>query len=194
MKIQRPLRTVRIGGVLCVRPILNIDVFSSLFGWKNVRFLVDTGTLITIIPTSLATTLSLSASSQMGTTGLRLGGATRRGHAANMRFRFSEYPDTHFTWPCILAEEPPGAAPATRTATATPEEWAERAEGHSMPCLLGTAGFLSDDFDLLIEKETITLFNRHRWWRKNRQMLWRVFGLAAALAAITGVILYRRLK
>jgi hypothetical protein len=194
MKIKRSLSQVRIGGVLCPRPILRLGLFAPGIGWNEFPFLLDTGTMISIIPATLTATLGLRPASQMGTTHLHVAGATRLGHATNMRVRFSEYPDTHFTWPCILAEEPPGTAPATRTAPTTPEEWAQRSEGHSMPCLLGTAGFLSEDFDLLIEKETITLFNRDSWWRKNRKMLWWAFGFAATLAAITGAILYMRQK
>jgi hypothetical protein len=194
MKIKRSLSQVRIGGILCPRPILRLGVFAPGIGWYEVPFLLDTGTMISIISSTLTSTLGLRRSSQMGTTNVHVAGSTRRGHATKMRVRFSEYPDKHFTWPCILAEEPPGPAPVSRTAPATPEEWAERSEGHTMPCLLGTAGFLSDDFDLLIEKEMITLFNRHSWWRKNRKVMWRAFGLAAALVAIAGAILYSRLK
>jgi hypothetical protein len=194
MKIRRHFPSLRIGGVMCPCPSLDIDVFSPRLGWRSVHFLVDTGTTISIIPDRVATSLQLSDAGQMGVTSLRVGGSTRRGRATTIRVRFSEYPDAHFNWPCVLAAEPPAETSTRRTAPATAEEWAERSEGLTMPCLLGTAGFLSDDFDVLIEKETITLFNRRSWWRKNRQKLWRVFGLAAALTAITGAILYKRLR
>lgn len=189
MKILRQIHEVKIAGRFYPCPLLDIDVYSRNSGWRNLTFLVDTGTTISVIPASIAEAYRLDLRPSKSNMHLHVGGSTRRGQFADMRVRFSEYPQNEFNWPCVIVDEPHGSPTLSKAAPRSTEEWGERSQGHSMPCLLGVAGFVSDDFDMLLSNERITLFKRRHWWNRHRGKLRLAFDAAAGFALIAAIAL-----
>ena len=129
MKINRLLPQLRIGNYLCPYPMLDIEVWSPRNGWQTVPFLVDTGTMVSIVPATWANILHLKASPQSKSSHIHVAASTRRGQHAYMRVRFSEYLQNEFTWPCVIADEPQDSVSLPKAAPRSTEEWARRTHG-----------------------------------------------------------------
>ncbi len=172
MRIRQPLRYVHTSNVLCPYPVLEIEVFSSEISWRTLRFLIDTGCPISIVPKVRGSGLLRFGRGRPLT--IKVAGARRLGELTNMRFRFPEQRQHEYTWPVLIADEPVGEAPTRRSNPSSVEDWAERVQGYTLPCLLGTAGFLSHDFDLLLQKDSITLYRRGGWQHRLRQLINRI--------------------
>lgn len=163
-----------VAGVECRLPILKMELQSPL-GWLPIQFNIDTGTSISIIHETEAAQARLSTPSTGRRIRIRVVGGTRSGRLTTMNVRFPEHPQRVFAWPALIAESPT-AADARR----------------ELPSLLGLAGFLTEDFDMLIDAEHFTLFDRHSWLNRRRVVKLALASFVAGLGVASGIGLIAR--
>src|SRR5258708_38356682 len=103
MKIQRPIRTILVGGHRCQLPRLDIEVFSTQSGWRNVRFLVDTGCAISVIPQIQVPGILVRNRGEP--LNINVAGSSRRGQLTTIRIRFAKYRQYEVKWPRLISDE-----------------------------------------------------------------------------------------
>ncbi len=125
---------------------------------------------MTIIPARAAAQARVPGPGGLNPIHIHVGGERRRGGLTDLRFRFPEYPETSFSWPCLV--EDPMGQPTRR----------------ALPCLLGMAGVV-DDFDLQLDAKYVTLTRRRSWRGVLRRWWGAAVGLSGTLGLAAGLLL-----